>query len=736
MKKYLLLLLAGCSFSGIAFAQQAPNRPYDTLTLEETVVSATRWETAKKQLPVRVISLSTKQLRLQNPQTAADMLGLTDEVFIQKSQQAGGSPMIRGFATNRLLYVVDGVRMNTAIFRAGNIQNVISLDPLALEKTEVMFGPGSVMYGSDAIGGVMSFRTLTPEISTGKISTKGKAIMRYSSANNEKTAHFDVRVGGRKWGFVSSFSSSDFGDLRMGSHGPEEYLRKFYVVRQNGQDVVVANEDPQRQRPSGYKQINLMQKVRWQPSDHWDIQYGFHYSDIAEYPRYDRLYRTKNGQPVSAEWNYGPQTWLMNSLNIKHTGATLLWNQASLTLAQQRFEESRIDRGMNKTTRAIREETVKALSLNLDLRKYFGKNNELLYGAEAVLNDVQSVGTDVDITTDSAYAGPSRYPQATWKSLAAYATYLHHLSDHLTVQAGGRYNQYGLSADFSNNLPFYPFPFSTGSFAKGALTGTIGAAFSPNQNWTIRANVASAFRSPNVDDFGKVFDSEPGAVVVPNPDLQAEKAISGEIGVTGTIGKFIKVDITGYYTLVNDALVRRDFTLNGQDSILYDGQMSQVQAIQNAAQTTVWGIQAGVEIKLPAGLLLTSRCNYQKGVEELDNGTSSPAMNTPPAYGSTRLSFTQERLTMQVYALYNAQVSYENLAQDGRETAYLYATDANGNPYSPSWYTLNIKALYEVDTHFSVSAGVENLTDQRYRPYRSGIVAAGRNLVIAVNMQF
>ena len=107
-------------------------------------------------------------MRLHNPQTAADLLSVSGEVFIQKSQQGGGSPMIRGLATNRLLYTVDGVRMNTAIFRGGNIQNVISLDPLAMENVEVLFGPGAVIYGSDAIGGVMGFQTLIPELSSNK----------------------------------------------------------------------------------------------------------------------------------------------------------------------------------------------------------------------------------------------------------------------------------------------------------------------------------------------------------------------------------------------------------------------------------------------------------------------------------------------------------------------------------------------------------------------------------------
>lgn len=731
--RFIFLLLTG---SSIALAQQA--QPKDSvLTLEETVVSATRWDEKTTALPIRVSTVSARQVALQQPQTVADLLGASGEVFIQKSQQAGGSPMIRGFATNRLLYAVDGVRMNTAIFRSGNIQNVIALDAFALESTEILFGPGSVMYGSDAIGGVMSFRTLTPKLADNEgIITGGKAAFRYSSANAEKTAHFDVRVGGQQWGFVTSFTTSDFGDLRMGSHGPDEYLRPFYVVRQDGADVVVANPDPQVQAPSGYKQINLMQKLRYQPTKHWDIQYGFHYSTTADYPRYDRLIRLRNGLPRSAEWRYGPQVWMMHALSATHSTPNALYDQLTLNMARQHFEESRIDRDRNADTRSIREEQVNATSLNLDARRHIGAKGTLMYGLEGVINGVTSTGTDQNIVTDTVETGPSRYPNATWRSLGAYANFLYRASEKLGLQVGMRYNQFGIEADFSNNLPYYPLPFTEASFSKGAVTGTLGAVFTPVENWTIRINVASAFRSPNVDDIGKVFDSEGGAVVVPNPGLKAENAYNAEIGLAGRIGGKVKAELTGYYTLLQNALVRRDFTLNGLDSILYKGELSQVQAMQNAAVATVYGLQAGVEVALPAGFLLRSQVNYQQGREELDNGETSPLRHAAPWFGVTRLRWTSGGVMLEVNARYSGGVSFAALPEEAKGTPWIYATDADGNPYSPGWYTLNFKALYPVTEQFGISAGVENLTDQRYQPYSSGLVAPGRNVVVAVNIGF
>lgn len=120
--------------------------------LETVVVSFNQWEQKRNEVPNRIQKVDLRDIVLRNPQTAADLLGQSAGIFIQKSQQAGGSPMIRGFAANRVLIVADGVRMNNAIFRSGNLQNIISIDPQAVENAEVIMGPGTILYGSDAMG--------------------------------------------------------------------------------------------------------------------------------------------------------------------------------------------------------------------------------------------------------------------------------------------------------------------------------------------------------------------------------------------------------------------------------------------------------------------------------------------------------------------------------------------------------------------------------------------------------
>jgi hemoglobin/transferrin/lactoferrin receptor protein len=239
-----------------------------------------------------------------------------------------------------------------------------------------------------------------------------------------------------------------------------------------------------------------------------------------------------------------------------------------------------------------------------------------------------------------------------------------------------------------------------------------------------------------VDDGGKVFDSEPGIVVVPNPDLEAEYAYNIEAGFAARIGNYISVDLTAFYTLLDNAMVRRNYTLNGMDSIVYDGELSQVQAIQNAAQATVYGLQAGLDVKLPSGFGFSADLNFQKGDEELDDGTTSPLRHAAPLFGTARVSYRQDQLEMMLYGVYNAQVDYDELPDEEKSKTEIYAIDPDGNPYSPTWAALHFKANYHLNEFLTIGAGLENITDVRYRPYSSGIAGAGRNFMLSFQADF
>ena len=714
------------------------NRVYltqDENMLQEVVLSVAKFAQNKKDIPQQIVSISSEEIKFSNAQTAADLLESSGRVYVQKSQMGGGSPMIRGFSTNRLLITVDGVRMNTAIFRSGNIQNVISIDPFAVGQAEVILGPGSVVYGSDAIGGVMNFYTLKPQFSmNGKTSFSGNATTRYATANNEKTVHADFNIGRRNWAFLSSITYSDFGDLKMGSHGPEEYLRNEVAARKNGEDVIITNPDPKVQRSTGYNQINLLQKIAYMADENWDFNLGIYYSTTSDFPRYDRLYQKRNGQLRSAEWYYGPQTWFSGNFQINKKGNGKIYDKAQFTGAYQYFEESRNNRDFGKNILYHSEESVDAYSANLDFEKDF-EENKLFYGLEYVLNHVFSEAKQTNILSNSSIPDASRYPDgSSWQSLAAYSSLHWQINPELVLQTGARYNHIFLQADFDNS--FYGFAFENANLSTGALTGSAGLSWQPKETISWKLNVSSAFRAPNIDDVGKIFDSEPGSVVVPNPDLKPEYAYNAEAGVNWKISEAIRIDLASFYTHLDNALVRRDFDLNGLTIIEYQGEQSNVQAIQNAANAYVYGFEGGIEVKFTTNIKFSSQLTITEGKEEQEDGSTAPLRHAAPLFGNSHLVWKDKKLTIDLFGEYNGQFDFVDLAPAEQGKAYLYAIDSNGNPYSPSWYTINLTGKYEISDNLQATASLENITDQRYRTYSSGISAAGRNLILAVNYSF
>ncbi|MFL0683107.1 MAG: TonB-dependent receptor plug domain-containing protein [Algoriphagus aquaeductus] len=705
------------------------------ITLDIAVISASRWNQNSQEVAGKVRHLDSQQLLLRNPANAADWLGSSGEVFIQKSQMGGGSPMIRGFSANRLLYAVDGIRMNTAIFRSGNLQNVISIDPFSLKNTEVLFGPGSVMYGSDAIGGVMVFETLSPDLDQKKI--KGTVLTRLSSASGEKTVHASVAYGKGKWSFLTSATHFDFGDLTMGKVGGQEsYLRTEYVLRENGTDVQKVNSNPYRQIGSGYSQVNLMQKVNWEANEKSKFEYGFHFSSTSNLPRYDRLIEKREGRLRFSRWEYGPQKWMMNNLRWNYRNSTKWFDQIKVIGAYQLFEESRIDRRFGDLLEYNRLEKVHAYSLNADFLKNFEADNFLSYGVEGVINTVASGGFSKNISTLEKTPASVRYPNSSWSSLAAYASYHDQLSKKWKFQTAFRYNLNGIRADFSSNREFFPLPFSTSKDQFHSVTGNLGVIFQPEPSFSIAPLISTGFRAPNVDDIGKIFDSEPGAVLVPNPNLRPEYAYNAEINLNKHIQNWIKIDFTGFYTLLDQALVRRPFTLNGQSEIVYDGELSQVLAIQNGAFAEIVGFQSGFEIAIHKRLLWSSTYNWQKGTEELEDQSTSPSRHAAPAFGLTRLAYLGQKLKLDLSMQYSAEMPFEKMPLEEIGKPAIYARDANGNPYSPGWLVFHLNSTYQLNPILQISAAVENITDQQYRSYSSGIVAPGRNFTLSVKGSF
>jgi len=477
-----------------------------------------------------------------------------------------------------------------------------------------------------------------------------------------------------------------------------------------------------------------LQKVRYEPSNDLSFDLGLYYSETSDNPRYDRLIRTNGNTLWSAEWFYGPQRWFMSNIGLtKLSSRSNLYDKIKLTAAYQYFQESRVDRNFQSPEQRNREEQVDAYSINFDFEKKLSSKTEMFYGAEYVYNQVFSKAFIKNIDNEEVINSVTRYPnKSSWQSAAIYSSLKYKPSAKFIFQSGLRFNYVSYSANFKENNTFLNLPFDSTKNSSNALTGTAGISWSPSQVIQWKLNASTAFRAPNIDDVGKVFDSEPGAVVVPNDNLKPEYAYGGELGLNLNFNNVVIIDLATYYTYLDNAMIRRDYSINGENEIVYDGEISQVQAIQNASKAWIYGFEVGLKIEFSEKLKLSSQYNIIGGTEE-DNSIEVPVRHIAPNFGNTHLTWESKKIKLDAFAVYNNELSSNQLAPSEIEKDYIYALDENGNPYAPSWLTLNFRMQYQLLKRTTIGASLENITDQRYKTYSSGIAAPGRNLIISLN---
>ncbi|OWY19244.1 TonB-dependent receptor [Sphingobacteriales bacterium UPWRP_1] len=724
--KFIILLL----FS-VSMAAQTDTLT-KTINLDEVVISTGKFTEKKREVPYQVQLITPSKLRFDNNQTTADALLNTGNIFVQKSQMGGGSPVLRGFEANRVLIVVDGVRLNNAIYRAGHLQNVIRIDNNMLDRAEVVFGPNSVLYGSDALGGVMHFYTRTPQLSANKTKVNAGAFFRYASANNEKTGHVNFNIGTKKWGFLTSFTYSDFDDLRQGSNRRSDYpdfgKRPFYVERINNTDSAVVNKNPDKQVGTAYSQYDLLQKIRFRQNDKVNHTFNFQFSNTTDVPRYDRLTETSGGLPRFAQWYYGPEKRLLAGYQLQLDKGVSWFTNARLTLAYQNIEESRNSRRFNNPGLRRQVEKVQVWSANLDVAKNLSTNNTLRYGAEITYNNVNSSATSLDITTNLVTPWNTRYPDggSTYLTSGLYLTNQHRMADgKLIASAGLRYSLVQLKAKFESK-EFFPFPYSEANQTNNALNGNLGLVWLPAPTWKISLLGSTGFRAPNVDDLGKLFDSQPGTVFVPNPNLKPEYAWNAELGITKNLFGKLQLETTAFYTLLNNAIGAAPFTFNNQDTIEYDGVQSAVFAQVNNSSAYVTGVNAAMLFDVTNFLSLFASVNYTYGRINTDT-TDYPLDHIPPIFGRAGVKLQSGKLKGEIITLFNGWKHIEDYNLNGEDNQQ-YATPDG----MPAWFTLNLRTSYLLNKNFEVQAGIENLLDANYRLFASGVSAPGRNFTVTL----
>ncbi len=396
--KQVLVALFFISIMSASAQQADDSTSIKVITLEDVVISVNKTEEQKKTVAQKVQVLKASEIAATQSQTTADVLSSTGNVFIQKSQQGGGSVGIRGFEANRVLMMIDGVRMNNIIYRGGHLQNVITVDNAALDRIEVLFGPSSTIYGSDALGGVVNFFTRNPDFASedGMQNKRLNAMARYGSINDEFTSHADFNIGGTNLASFTSITYSMFDDLKGGENQNPFYTssygeRPYYVERIDGKDSLVKNPDRFVQVASGYSQYDILQKLSFKQNSRVMHGLNLQFSNSTDIPRYDRL-TDPNSSGTGyryAEWYYGPQTRLLTAYDLNIHNTESYFQHIHADINYQMLEESRHNRSFGSPNLSHRKENVNVIGANLDVLKVVGKN-DLRAGVDFQYNTLKS----------------------------------------------------------------------------------------------------------------------------------------------------------------------------------------------------------------------------------------------------------------------------------------------------------------------------------------------------------
>jgi len=539
--------------------------------------------------------------------------------------------------------------------------------------------------------------------------------------------------------------------LRAGANRPTEYpelgKRDFYVLRLENQDQRLENSDANIQRGTGYSQLDFLQKIKFQPSEKKYYIFNLQYSTSSDVPRYDMLNDTLSSADDLkwAEWYYGPQNRFLSSLKIKSLKSTAFYDKSTIIGAYQRIDEDRFKRKYYSSHRTFNTEDVHVFSLTMDLQKGLGKEKQHLfsYGVDLAYNKVFSEAGNINVRTNAVNDKEfTRYPSdySTMQTGGAYLNYRWRNRDStVNFTAGARYSYVELFAKYKeDDLIEWPASFVTEGVGtqNEELTYASGLTFNSKNGFQLHLLGATAFRSPNLDDFAKIRVKS-GNVLVPNIELIPEKALNGEITIGKTFGKRAatgkyKISATGFYTRLKDAIVRADATFFGDSTLIAEREVQNVQKNINANNAFVRGFSGNIVFDFNKNWRLNSSINFVKGRSVIDT-LEQPLAHIPPRYGRAGLTFHTEKIMLEAVIRYN---DAKPLSEYGPSGSADNDDEAIPGVGTLAWTTYNFYSSYKFNDRLSFNFAVENILDTHYRPFASGVSAAGRNFIVSMRGSF
>lgn len=673
----------------VAVAAAADATLAETPPLEVIQVTATRRPESAFEVPVATTVVGLEAIRNATPQTVMDLLRSRPGTYVQQTTPGQGVVIVRGLKGSEVLQLVDGFRLNNAIFRNAPNQYIALVDSQMLRQVEVVRGPMSALHGSDAMGGVVQMLSQEPAFAREGWDVGGRVRTIYGSADDSTLSRVEATAADAGVALRGGGTYQSVGDRRIGGGETLPY--------------------------TSYSQRAADFKLRAAVAPGHEITAQLQYSEQPKTPRYDEL-TPGFGQtrPNSAVFWFEPQRRDFAQLRWRGTNATALWDNAELHAGWQILQDDRRTRDFGSLNLDREENRDTTVGLTFQAGKRLGASHFLTWGADYYGDTVDSSRVRTNVATGVETPRPPRFPDgSTMTQLGVFAVDDWKAAERLDVIFGLRWSQ------VATELP----PSGTGAGVDvddRDLSGNLSVAYAVRDDVRLVANLGRGFRAPNVFDLGTFGDRPGNRFNVPNPDLKSETVTTFDAGVKFE-GARIQGEIVGYVSRYSDKITS---VLTGE--VTPSGRL--IVQNRNASRLDLVGLEAGLRGRLRDDLEWYASTTWTQG-DETVAGAETPADRIPPVFGAAGLVWqVTARIDLEGYLEYaGSQDRYSPRDE----------VDPRIEPGgTPGWVTWNARGSWQATDALSLAVRLANLGDRRYREYGSGLDAPGFDCLVTLDYGF
>ena len=643
------------------------------------VVTASKNKLVSHKIPEAVSVLTEEELKINAPRSMAEALIGVPGVWVQKTNHGGGSPFLRGLTGNQTLLLVDGIRLNNAAFRYGPNQYFNTIDVFSVNQVEVIRGKGSVLYGSDALGGVINIVTQTPEFFTGKPRLKGRGRLKLMNKGMEQSGGGELEYQSQKFAISGNVNHKNFGDLYAGGNLGFE-------------------------TPSGYNETGTNFKAKLRIADNWLITSAFNYLIQNDVHRYDQI-----AQRGYETYKFDPQIHRLFYSKVEYFGNSPIFKKVSFTVSNQLSDETRIVKKQASPILKTENDVVKNYGMTFDNYSEFNEYWNAVSGIEFYSDLIHSSKTETDTQTGEQTVKRGLYPDnSEMKNFAVFSQHSLRYKK-IYLQLGGRFNAFRLNSVDEQ--------FGEVKLKPQSIVGNFSFQYLPNKSDNFIFSANTAFRAPNINDISSfgLFDY---GIEIPSENLSPEGTLTFEGGYKKLTDRF-SFSLFAFNTRLKDQIVRVKADYNGNEFI--EGE--RVYKKQNTAKSNIFGVEAESGIKLNSQFSLINSITwlYGKNMESDD-----PMRRIPPLNGKLALRYSKSRLFGETEFLFATK-------QDRLSGGDI---DDHRIPEggTPGWGILNLKLGYSWNK-IMLHTGLQNIFNQTYRIHGSGVDGFGRSVWMSLQFE-